>query len=106
MDTILELLKPYLEQALPDGAEYTALDHANLVVTLPKLDHMSYRKSIRLIFENHVIEAVTVAHASANFSVEERVGNYLCNVLNSRFSQWGTNNVQMTFNVDSHALDV
>jgi len=105
MATILDLLKPYLDQVLPHGSEYTALDHANLVVTLPKLEHMNYRKSMRLIFDNHVIETVKVAHASGDPSVEERVGNYICNVLSSRFSQWGHNNVQATFHVDSHALD-
>ena len=105
MATIAELLKPYLEQALPHNTEYRAIGYANLVVTLPKLDNMSHRKSVRLIFDSHVIETVQAAHAAGDPSIEERVGNYICDVLSAKFAQWGENNVQVHFHVDSHALD-
>jgi hypothetical protein len=108
MASIIELVRPYLEQVLPKESDYAAGGRANLIVTLPKLKHFSHRKTITLVFDQHVIDEVLKAHADGDKSAAELVGNYLCDKLVALKAKWeieGDLNVQMHFHVGSEALD-
>lgn len=106
MATIVELMKPYLQAIHPGGTEYSGDGNTKLIVTLPKLERMAYRKTQTLVFESMVVDAVREAEAAGNSAVIDHVGNYICNVLSERFHYWDESNVQIPrFHVGDKALD-
>jgi hypothetical protein len=106
MATIGEVMRPYIEHVVPAGAEYSDLGQDAVKVTLPKIEHMSYRKTLTLRFEGHVVDAVMASEATADKTVVDRVGNYVCDRLAAKFEEMQGSNVQLTFLVGDEALDL